>query len=123
MEIFQEYLTHVEDPSHRARMEEVLGWVAEKYPALSPRIAWNQPMFTDHGTFIVGFSASKRHMAVAPERAGIMRFEAEMDKAGLDHTKELARFAWDNPVDFGLLGRMIEFNMLDKASCQTFWRR
>ncbi|MCG6581884.1 iron chaperone, partial [Acinetobacter baumannii] len=26
------------------------------------------------------------------------------------------------PVDFSLLERMIEFNMLDKANCTTFWR-
>ncbi|MCQ4950818.1 hypothetical protein NE646_14380, partial [Bittarella massiliensis] len=41
------------------------------FPDLTPKIAWNQPMFTDHGTFIIGFSAAKAHLAVAPERAGI----------------------------------------------------
>ena len=24
-------------------------------------------MFTDHGTYIIGFSVSKKHLAVAPE--------------------------------------------------------
>ncbi|NRG47411.1 iron chaperone, partial [Bacillus sp. CRN 9] len=30
---------------------------------------------------------------------------------------------WDSPVDFSLLEKMIEFNILDKADCSTFWRK
>lgn len=35
-------------------MEEVLGWVTKKFPNLKPKISWNQPILTDHGTFIIG---------------------------------------------------------------------
>lgn len=35
-------------------MAEVLDWVAEHYPELELRIAWNQPLFTHHGTYIIG---------------------------------------------------------------------
>ena len=31
-------------------------------------------MFTDHGTFIIGFSIAKHHLAVAPERVVIQHF-------------------------------------------------
>jgi uncharacterized protein YdhG (YjbR/CyaY superfamily) len=34
---------------------------------LKEEIKWNQPMFSDHGTFIIGFSIAKEHIAVAPE--------------------------------------------------------
>ncbi|HYE67845.1 MAG TPA: iron chaperone [Anaerovoracaceae bacterium] len=123
MEVFAEYLSHIDDPKHRERMEEVLNWVAEKFPNLVPRIAWNQPMFTDHGTFIIGFSTAKHHMAIAPERAGINRFSDEIAQVGYDHTKELVRIRWDRPVDLSLLEKMITFNILDKAECSTFWRK
>ncbi|MBT9131404.1 MAG: Intracellular iron chaperone frataxin [candidate division WS2 bacterium] len=124
MEVFAEYLARIDNPQHRARMEEVLGWVAtKKFPNLMPKIAWNQPMFTDHGTFIIGFSVAKHHLAVAPERAGINHFYDEIVQAGFDHSKELVRFRWDSPVDFSLLEKMIEFNILDKANCLTFWRK
>lgn len=122
MEVFADFLAKIENPQHRARTEEVLGWVAEKFPNLMPKMAWNQPMFTDHGTFIIGFSVAKPHLAVAPEKAVIHQFSDEIVKAGYDHTKELVRIRWDRPVDFSLLERMIEFNMLDKANCTTFWR-
>lgn len=123
MEVFAEYLARIDNPQHRARMEEVLRWVTKKFPQLRPKIAWNQPMFTDHGTFIIGFSVAKYHLAVAPERAGINHFSDEIVKAGYDHTKELIRIKWDNSVDFSLLEKMIRFNILDKADCSTFWRK
>ncbi len=88
-----------------------------------PKIAWNQPMFTVHGTFIIGFSVAKHHLAVAPERAGINHFSDEIVQAGYDHTKQLVRIQWDSPVDFSLLEKMIEFNILEKEDCSTFWRK
>jgi uncharacterized protein YdhG (YjbR/CyaY superfamily) len=122
MEVFAEFISRIDNPEQRARTEEVLTWVAEKYPTLEPKIAWNQPMFADHGTFIIGFSVSKQHMAVAPEKTGIIRFADDIAQAGYDHTKELVRIKWANPVDFSLLEKMIEFNIADKANCTTFWR-
>ncbi len=123
MEVFAEYLERIDNPQHRARTEEILSLVIEKFPNLEPKIAWNQPMFTDHGTFIIGFSVAKKHLAVAPERAGITRFSKDIVQAGYDHTNELIRIPWDSPVQFSLLEKMIEFNLLDKAECKTFWRK
>lgn len=123
MEVFAEYLAHIDNPEHRERTEEVLAWVTKKFPELMPKMAWNQPMFTDHGTFIIGFSIAKHHLAVAPERVVIQHFSDEIVQAGYDHTKELVRIRWERPVDFSLLEKMIEFNIKDKADCTTFWRK
>jgi hypothetical protein len=122
MEVFAAYLASIDHPEQRARTEEVLTWVAKKYPELLPKIGWNQPMFTDHGTYIIGFSVAKQHLAVAPEKAGINRFADDIVQAGYDHTKLLVRIKWDTPVDYSLLEKMIEFNILDKSDCSTFWR-
>ncbi|WP_027084578.1 iron chaperone [Cohnella panacarvi] len=123
MDVFAEYLASINDPIQRARTEEVLAWVMEKFPNLSPKIGWNQPMFTDHDTYIIGFSVAKKHLAVAPEAAGISRYADEIAKAGYDHTNLLMRIKWELPIDYALLSRMIEFNIADKADCSTFWRK
>lgn len=123
MKDFAEYLTRIDHPDHRARTEEVLAWVTEKFPRLEPKIAWNQPMFTDHGTFIIGFSVSKQHLAVAPEQAGITRFLDDIVQSGYTHTKEVVRIPWKSPVDYALLEKMIAFNIQDKADCATLWRK
>ncbi|MBC8079763.1 MAG: iron chaperone [Gorillibacterium sp.] len=123
MEVFAEYLARIDNPQHLARTAEVLTWVTKKFPSLTPKIAWNQPMFTDHGTYIIGFSVAKHHLAVAPEIVGINHFSDEIVQAGYDHTKQLLRIKWDSPVDFSLLEKLIEFNILDKADCSTLWRQ
>jgi hypothetical protein len=123
MEEFAEYLARIDDLQHRDRMEEVLNWVHETFPTLLPRIAWNQPMFTDHGTFIIGFSVSKLHLAVAPEGITINHFAGEIVKSGYDHTKQLMRIKWKDPVDYSLLERIIVFNRIEKADYSTFWRK
>ena len=52
-------------------MEVVLNWVTKKSSDLMTRVAWNEPMFIQHGTFILGFSVAKQHLAVTSERAEI----------------------------------------------------
>ncbi|NIK71800.1 iron chaperone [Paenibacillus sp. BK720] len=123
MEVFADFLAGIDNLTHRERTEEVLTWVADTFPSLAPKIGWNQPMFTDHDTYIIGFSAAKQHLAVAPERAGMIRFTDDIEKSGYDHTGLLLRIRWEKPVDYGLLKRMIEFNITDKADCTTFWRK
>lgn len=122
MEKFEEFLSGIAHPDQRERTQEILQWVSEQYPQLEAVIKWNQPMFTDHGTFIIGFSVSKQHLAVSPENAGITHCKEEIKQAGYDHTKEIVRIPWNKPVDYSLLGKMIEFNVIDKANYTNFWR-
>ena len=123
MEVFAEYLAGIVDPEQRGRVEEVLQWVMKRFPDLTPRVAWSQPMFAHQGTFIIGFSVAKQHMAVAPERVTLDRFSEDITASGYDRTKELMRMPWKKPVDYSLLERIIEFNIEDKAGCPTFWRK
>jgi len=122
METFKEYLSLIDHTEHRNKTEEIFKWIMNRFPELMPKIAWNQPMFTDHGTFIIGFSISKQHLAVTPEYAGIIRFSKEIIDAGYEHSKMIMRIKWDDAVNYELLEKMIHFNIVDKAKCTTFWR-
>lgn len=123
MSIFEDYLLCIENPDYRAILRKILQWVKETFPTLEPRVAWNQPMYTDHGTFIIGFSFAKRHFTVAPETKGMAQFSSEIEQAGYSQTPNLFRIKWDEPVDFSLLERIIQYNIADKADCPTFWRK
>lgn len=123
MDVFDAFLDRIADTAQRARTQEVLSWTARTYPQLERKIAWKQPMFTEHGTFIIAFSIAKHHLAVAPERAGIVHFSEQIMQAGYDHTQQLLRIRWERAVDYDLLGRMIAFNIADKKDCTTFWRK
>ena len=123
MEVFSNFLVEIKDSMHRERTEEVFTWIKNKYPQLKKEMKWNQPMFTDHGTFIIGFSISKKHLAVAPESVAITFIEDAIVEAGYDYTKQLIRIPWSRPIDYALLEKLIEFNIHDKENCSTFWRK
>ena len=80
-------------------------------------------MFTDHGTYIIGFSVSKQHMSISPETAVLERFKDDIEKAGYTYSKMIFRIRWDEAVDYSLLENMIAFNIVDKANYKTFWRK
>lgn len=122
MDIFSEYLQGIQQTQHYQRTKEVLDWVGETFPDLEPKIAWNQPMFTDHGTYIIGFSISKLHMSISPERQGMEYFESAITEAGYGQSKMLFRIKWEQPVNYELLTEIIQFNRLEKENCKTFWR-
>lgn len=81
--VFENYLNKIENKGQRQRVEEVLNWVKNKFPNLKTRIAWNQPMFTDHGTFIIGFSISKKHMAVAQRELLLIIMQMKLNNVGM----------------------------------------
>ena len=117
-----EYLETIPDDDNRERMVDVLVWVGLTYPELELRIEWNQPMFTHHGTYIIGFSAASKHMTMAPERATMIRFEPVMRERGTDFGKMFARQPWNKPFDYELLDAFIQHQLTEKQDITSFWR-
>src|SRR5690606_6033091 len=102
MAVFAKYLASIDNPDHRDRTEEILAWVANKFPILEPQLKWNTPMFTNHGTYIIGFSTAKHHLSVSPEEVGIERFAEDIAQAGYSATKGLFRIPWNEQVNYEL---------------------
>ena len=116
-----EYLETIPNDDNRARMLDVLVWVGLTYPEPELRIAWNQPMFTHHGTYIIGFSAASKHIAMAPERATMIRFEQVMRERGTNFGTMLARQPWTKPFDYELLDAFIQHQLAEKQDITSFW--
>lgn len=107
---------------HSFQLRDILVLSRPTYPELELRIAWNQPMLTHHGTYIVGFSAASRHMTMAPERATMIRFEPVMRERGTDFGKMFARQPWNKPFDYELLDAFIEHQLTERQDITSFWR-
>ena len=103
-------------------MTNIRNLAGQHYPQLELRIAWNQPMFTHHGTHIVEFSAASKHMAMAPERATMIRFDPVTRERGTDFGKMFARQPWAKPSDYKLLDASIQHQLNKKQDITPFWR-
>ncbi len=123
MDPFEAFLLTIPDLEQQARTREVLHWVGQEFPTLDRRIGWNQPMFTDHGTFIIAFSVARQHLAVAPETVALDHFDERIKQAGLKRTKMLLQMPWNKPIDYALLKDIIAYNIQDKKDCASFWRK
>lgn len=122
METFNNYLEAMDHPDYRFKMETILNWIIEKYPMLEQRISYNQLMFVYNGTYILGLSYAKNHIAVSPEGKTMKVYEELILDTGLSHTKNIVRIKWDEPIPYDLIKRFIEFNKEDKKGDTSFWR-
>ena len=122
METFQQFLDQIQNIEQKRIMSEVLAWVTNNYPTLQEKIGWNQPMFTDHGTYIIGFSVAKHHIAVSPEQVVIEKFADQIKQANLQASKMIVKFPFDKPFNYDLLKLFIDYNIMDKAQWDKFWR-
>ncbi|MHC6249207.1 iron chaperone [Bacillus velezensis] len=93
MDVFAKYVSGIDNPDHRLKAEEILSWTAGQFPNLEAQIKWNNPTFTDHGTYIIMYQESR-----------------------------LFRIRWTDPVHYDLLKKIIEFNIKEKAENPGFWR-
>ncbi|MDO5649657.1 MAG: DUF1801 domain-containing protein [Gallicola sp.] len=118
----EEFYNSIDNTEHREYVEDLVQHIQEKFPELELEIKWSQPMFSQDGTYIIGFSTAKKHLAVAPEGKGIRQFQDYLDEHEMDYTKQLIRMPWNKPFDIKLIDDMIEFNMEDKKGYPKFWR-
>lgn len=120
--VFEEYLNGIHDVTKRDRLAEVLTWIHETYPDLAPVVKWNTPMFTDHGTYIIGVDEAKQHISISPEPAAMTKFSDDISASGYSQTKGLYRVKYTQEVDYQLLKNIIDFNIEDKKQYDKFWR-
>lgn len=57
--MFESWVSELKNESLKEKLTEIFAMIERDYPFLKPEIKWNQPMLTDHGTYIIGFSVSK----------------------------------------------------------------
>ena len=105
------------------RLEKIRRTIAKAAPDAEEAIKYRMPTFTLHGN-LVHFAAYKNHIGFYPAPIGIERFKKELSVyAG---AKGSVRFPLDEPVPFGLIGRIVKFrakNTLERAEAKRKKRK
>ncbi|MFD1464945.1 iron chaperone [Lapidilactobacillus mulanensis] len=117
----KEFLDAIPDVEHAAKLAGLIDWTLTEFPNLKLRMAWNQPMLTDHGTFIISYSVAKPHIAVAVEDKALTKFLPAINATGYKNTKKLFQIPWTAEIDYDLLRKLVQFNIDDKQDVETFW--
>lgn len=122
MDTFEDYFKKIENEERRNKLRDLFQWILTEFPDLDTRIAWNEPMFTHHGTFIIGFSSAQKHLSVSSEVACLNKFLPTIEEIGYSHTNNIFRIKWTEEINYILIKDMIAFNFEDKADYTKFWR-
>lgn len=123
METFEEYLTTILNDEHQQFTRDVLIWVKTNYPDMSESIAWSSPTFVAHGTHIISFKHTKKHLAASVEGKVVRQFADTFNQSGLNYGKMTINFPWHSPIDLALLKDIIDFNLEDKKDLTSYWRK
>ncbi|WP_414044301.1 iron chaperone [Macrococcus animalis] len=123
MHKFDPFFDKLEDVNQLGKVQDLFEWVEKTFPQLEREFKWNTPMYSDHGTFILGVSTAKAHISIAPENKTMERFKDKIEAAGYTQTAGLFKVKWKQEFDYNLLKEMIEYNIEDKKDVETFWRK
>lgn len=117
----REYLDMIEDEIQRERVTELISWISIKYNNLNLEVKWNQPMFIDHGTYIIGLSVSKKHLAIGLEAKSMERLKTIIEASDYSYSKMLIKILWNQTIDYDFLEKIISDIIADKKDVNSFW--
>ncbi|MDD2426610.1 MAG: DUF1801 domain-containing protein [Eubacteriales bacterium] len=121
LKTFDEYMQKIQNEGQKSRLREVFSWVEENYPSLERRVAWNTPMYMEHGTYIIGFTATKNHLSIGYEVQTLQHFKEELEEREVDHAQMIVRTPWGDEIDYDLMRRMIDYTRENKKDITSMW--
>lgn len=123
MQNVEDYLETISNVDNRKKLKDLFENILSTFPTIEVKIAWNQPMFVNKNTYIIGFSVAKNHFAIAPEQVAIESFSDRIIASGYEHTKNIIKINWSTTINYDLIKDIIAFNISDKEGYTTFWRK
>jgi uncharacterized protein YdhG (YjbR/CyaY superfamily) len=91
----------------QAILEQVRAAIHEAAPEAEETISYNMPTFKLNSHYLVYFGAYKKHIGLYPVPLGDTEFNAEL--AAYTAGKGTARFPFDKPIPFDLIGKLVQF--------------
>lgn len=115
------FLNEINNEKLRLKLEEIISWIESNYSDFNLEYKWNQPMLIRNGTYIMGFSVSKKHIGVGLEARIMEHFKTVLEEKNIEHGKMIFRIKEDDEVDYNLLSTIIDYIVIYKKDVKSFW--
>jgi uncharacterized protein YdhG (YjbR/CyaY superfamily) len=115
------FLNEINNEKLRSKLEEIISWIESNYSDFNLEYKWNQPMLIRNGTYIMGFSVSKKHIGVGLEARIMEYFKTVLEEKNIEHGKMIFRIKEDDEVDYNLLSTIIDYIVIYKKDVKSFW--
>jgi len=100
-------------PDVQAILQKIRLTIREAAPDAEETISYQMPTFTLKGN-LVHFAAFKEHIGFYPTPTGIEKFQKEL--SAYKGAKGSARFPLDQPIPYGLIGKIAKFRAKENAA-------
>lgn len=95
---------------HADLIRRIFAAITKKHPGLESVVAWNQPMLRSGKDYVIGVSASKKHLTIGPWGDDPMTAFAA-DLADYETNKKTFKVPLDWKVDATLLNRLVRYRL------------
>jgi len=110
MTVIDEYIAQAPETA-RERLTELCALIRGLVPdATTEKISYGLPTF-HRGTNLVHFGLQARHTGLYPGPEAVEAFAADLDAAGLGHSKGAIRLPHDQPLPVDLIRRIVAFQV------------
>ena len=99
---------------HADLIRRIFAAITKKHPTLESVVAWNQPMLKSGKDYVIGVSASKKHLTIGPWGHDPMTVFAT-DLTGYEANKKTFKVPLDWKVDATLLNRLVRHRLGELA--------
>ena len=95
----------------RPKLKEMWALTKKLVPKGEETIRYGMPTIQIGGKNLIHFAAMKGHLGFYPTASGVVAFEEELTKRGVDFSKGCIRFPYDAPLPISLITKIIKFRL------------
>lgn len=119
---FNDWYNKTSNAKSKEMVLEIHNFILDNFKDIVCEIKWNTPMYVLNKTFILGLSALKAHVSLAPEKEVITLFKDELIANNYIVLNNLFKIGIDHEINFDLIKKIIDFNIESKKDSKTFFR-
>lgn len=101
---------------HRGYVKTLRELAKKLAPKGEEAIRYGMPTMQIGGKNLLHYAAMKGHFGFYPAPSGIIAFQSELKKAGIDYSKGCIRFPYNKPLPISLITKIIKFRVKEEKS-------
>lgn len=98
------------------KLKEIRALSKKLIPNGEETIKYGMPTIELNGKNFIHYAAMKSHLGFYPTPSGVIAFQSELKKQGIDFSKGCIRFPYDKPLPVSLITKIIKYRLKEEKA-------
>lgn len=108
-----QYIKNV-DKKHTGQLQVLREHLNKLIPNGEEVIRYGMPTIRLNEKNFLHYAAQKKHVGFYPTPSGVMSFENDLAKSGIDFSKGCIRFSYEKPLPLSLITKIVKFRLKEE---------